>query len=52
MRLLGTGMFNERPNRLFDTDAQVRPRHWRFCSLRAGYLRRYAVHGRRVPYSR
>ena len=27
-------------NRLFDADAQVRPRLWRSCSLRAGQLRR------------
>jgi hypothetical protein len=35
-----TGMGFVLPNRLFDTDAQVRPRLWRSCSLRAGQLRR------------
>jgi hypothetical protein len=29
-----------RPNRLFDTDAQGRPRHRRSCSSGAGQLRR------------
>jgi hypothetical protein len=31
-----------RSNRLFDTDAQGRPRQWRSYSLVAGQLRRYA----------
>jgi hypothetical protein len=38
--------FHHAPNKLFDTDAQVRPRD-RSYSLRAGQLRRYAS-GRRI----
>jgi hypothetical protein len=37
------------PNRSVNTDAQARPPLRGSESLRAGYLQRYAAHGRRVP---